>query len=184
MNNSNLLYIDLGIVVNLWATEHAVEILRAMPYRCAVLDKEEKKPLLLWTTSTSDEEPVVREEVSVTFLVKSGVLEVHQFQSKHYAQSYVSFAQHVSDTKAALLTLAASHSAMLATDDKRTRKVFRHFTPNSEVMSSLNFLQTWQMHLKLSDADLCTIVRFMRERAQFIPPADDPLFPWWKRLTT
>ena len=182
MSEDTLLYLDKGVLVNLWATGHVIAILQAMPYRCAVIEEMYPSSLLLWATAQNDEEPVDREEVSVLSLVQSGMLELHSFQQEKYIQSYIPFAQHVPDTKAALLTLTTVQNGILASDDRRTRRIFRQFAPGATLLGTLSFLHAWQKQLTVGQADMQTIVRLIKQKAQFLPPEDDPLFPWWTEL--
>jgi len=168
--------------VNLWAAEYAREILLAQPYRCAILDEPSAVPLLLWPTNGSEKELTEREAVSITSLIQSGVLEVHQLPKEQHAQIYIKFARYISDKQTALFTLVATQGALLASDDKRTRRVFRLFFPDSPILSTLTLFHTWQEHDHIDDTDLRKIGQMVEQRAQFLPPEDDPLFFWWRQL--
>jgi hypothetical protein len=182
MSEGRSLYIDRNMIVNLWAAGHAKEILLAQPYQCAILEVPDAIPLLLWSSNGNEEEPMLREEVSILSLVQSGALEVNLLQPEMYVQTYVSFAKHISDKQAMLLTIVATQGALLATDDKCTRRVFHRFFPDTSLMSSLTLFRTWQEHDHIDDIDLRRIGRMVEQRAQFFPPEDDPLLPWWKNL--
>lgn len=182
MSEGNLLYIDKNMIANFWATEHAREILLAQPYRCAILDEPGIFPLLLWSEFGGEEEPIEREEVSITSLIQSGLLEAHQLQREQHVQTYIRFAQHISDKQAALFTLVATQGALLASDDQRTRRIFRQLFPDISIMSTLTFFHTWQKHDHIDDTDLRKIGQVVERRTQFLPPKDDPLLPWWRSL--
>jgi hypothetical protein len=176
------LYIDRGVLLNLGATGHLIEILETLPYRCIVLDDIYKLPLLLWTNAEEDEESSEREEISITSLTSAGILEVEQFEREGNMQAFVAFAFHVRDQQAKLLTLAEQHWATLATDDKRLRKVLNCHAPHVSMISTLTCLYTWQTHLQQPDEDLRSIARNMAQKAQFTPSEDEPLAAWWRQL--
>jgi hypothetical protein len=182
MNEGSLLYIDRNMIANFWAAEHAREILLAQPYRCAILEEPSIVPLLLWSAKGSEEEQTEREEVSIASLTQSGVLEAHQLQREHHVQTYIRFAQLISDKQAALFTLVVTQGALLASDDQRTRRIFRQFFPDISIMSTLTFFHTWQKHDHVDDTDLRKIGQIVEQRTQFLPPKDDPLLPWWRHL--
>jgi predicted nucleic acid-binding protein len=173
---------DRGIILNLCATGCVVEILETLPYRSIILDDICQSPLFLWTSTPEDEELLAREEISITSLISAGVLEVEQFEKERYRQTYVAFASQIQDRQAALLTLAEQHSATLAIDDKRARKVLRHLAPYVPVFSTLACLNTWQTNRQLTNTDMRAILRNVADKAQFIPPDDDALFAWWQQL--
>src|SRR6266849_2229148 len=182
MSSNRSLYMDRGVLLNLGATGHIIEILKILPYQCIVLDDECKLPISLWTHAQEDEEPSRREEISITSLMSAGVLEVEHFERERYEQAFVAFAFHVRDEQARLLTLVEQPGATLATDDKRLRKVLCCLAPHVPVMSTLACLYAWQTNLKLPDADLRAIVRNVAHKAQFTPSEDDPLVAWWQQL--
>ena len=182
MNDSRTLYLDGGVLLNLCATGHAVEILRALPYQCAILEDICQTPLFLWTQSNGGEELLEREEIAIAPLVSAGVLRVEHFEREQYKQAFVIFALRIRDRQAALLALVEQSDAALALDDKCTRRVLHRLAPHVLVISTLTCLYTWQMNVELPDGDLRAILIDVAHKAQFTPLDDDPLCGWWQRI--
>ncbi len=182
MNESRTLYLDRGVLLNLCATGYAVEILRALPYQCTVLEDICQSPLFLWTQSQGGEELLEREEIAIAPLVSTGVLRVEHFEREQYKQAFVAFALHIRDRQAAMLAIAEQSDAALALDDKCTRRVLRRLAPHLLVISTLTCLYTWQMNVEIPDADMRAILKDVVHRAQFTPPDDDPLCGWWQGI--
>ncbi len=182
MNDSRTLYLDRGVLLNLCATEHTVEILRALPYQFAVLEDMCQSPLFLYSQSQESEELSSHQEISIAPLVSAGVLRVEHFEREQYKQAFLAFALHFPDRQAALLALAEQSDAALALDDKCTRRVLHRLAPNLLVISTLTCLYTWQVSTELPDVDMRSILRDVAHRAQFTPPEDDPLCGWWQGL--
>jgi hypothetical protein len=181
-DSSKTLYLDRGVLLNLCATGHAVEILRALSYQCAVLDDIYPSPLFLWTQSHGGEELLECQEIAIAPLVSAGVLSVEHFEREQYKQAFVAFALHIPDRQAALLALAEQSDAALALDDKCTRRVLHRLAPHQPVISTLTCLYTWQVSAEIPDVDMRSIVRDVAQRAQFTPPDDDPLCGWWQGI--
>lgn len=182
MSGDRSLYIDRGVLLNLCATGHMGDILKALPFRCIILDEMCQSPLMLWTNSQEDEGLVEHEGVSIASLVSAGVLEVEHFEQERYGQAFVAFASYIPDRQAALLTLAEQLDATLAVDDKRIRRVLHRLAPYVPIKSTLSCLYTWQMSLRLLDSQMQPILRKMAYRAQFTPSDGDPLLDWWQRI--
>src|SRR5260370_12113449 len=129
MSSKRSLYIDRGVLLNLCATGHVGDILKALPFRCIILDDVCQSHLMLWTNIPEDKGLLEHETISIDSLVNSGVLEVEHFEQERFRQAFVAFASYIPDRQAALLTLAEQLDATLAVDDKRTRKVLHQLAP-------------------------------------------------------
>lgn len=182
MNDSRTLYLDRGVLLNLCATGRTVEVLRALPYQCTVLEDICQSPLFLWTQSHGGEELLEYEEITIDLLVSAGVLRVEHFVRERYKQAFVAFALHIRDRQAALLAIAEQRNGVLALDDKCTRRVLHRLAPHVPVISTLTCLYTWQMSGELPDTDMQAILKDVANKAQFTPPEDDPLYAWWQGI--
>src|SRR5258708_22655655 len=154
MSGDRSLYIDRGVLLNLCATGYVGDILKALPFRCIILDDVCQSPLMLWTNPQEDEGLVEHERVSIASLVSTGVREVEHFEQERFRQAFVAFASYIPDRQAALLTLDEQLDATLAVDDKRTRKVLHQLAPYVPIKSTLSCLKTWQTSLQLPDSQI------------------------------
>jgi len=182
MSGDRSLYIDRGVLLNLCATGYVGDILKALPFRCTILDDVCQSPLMLWTNPQEDEGLLEHERVSIASLVSSGVLEVEHFEQERYRQAFVAFASYIPDRQAALLTLAEQLHATLAVDDKHTRRALDRLAPYIPIQSTLSCLYIWHVDLQLLDAQMQPILRNMAYQAQFTPPDGDPFLDWWQRI--
>src|SRR5260370_7472356 len=105
MSGDRSLYIDRGVLLNLCATGYVGDILKALPFRCIILDDVCQSPLMLWTNPQEDEGLLEHERVSIASLVSSGVLEVEHFEQERYRQAFVAFASYIPNSQPPLLTL-------------------------------------------------------------------------------
>ena len=182
MSDDSLLYFDTGVLLNILATERAMEILQAIPYRCAITEDLRNKSSLL--SSNILVKMKESEEQSQTVMANSALryINIHKCNRFSHGVTFVNFARCVPEEKASLLTLVITNNAFLASDDLRTRNVLFEYFPNSSVISTLNILHEWEKRCHVSSKEMQNIALIVQENAQFTPLDSDPLLPWWKSI--
>src|SRR5947207_2116944 len=113
MSGDNLLYLDTGALLNILATDHAVDILQAIPYRCAITEEVKNTSLFFWNNTPTDEPPTDRKQAPIKTLVYHNLIDIHQCDKKQHIATYVKLASHVPDKQASILTLVITKGATL-----------------------------------------------------------------------
>lgn len=182
MRGKKCLYFDIGVLLNLLVTARAKEIIRSLPYTCAIIEEIKNTPIFLWKSASSQETPIERYSVSLEAYIYEHIIDVHRYDERRNLACYLQFASNVPTKQAALLTLVVTNRAVLVSDDVRTRTVLHTISPDTPLLSTLDILHLWQEYVVLSDDEMRAVSRTLQDQAQFIPLNDDPLLPWWKRI--
>ena len=89
----------------------------------------------------------------------------------------------VSDGEAEALALAASRAYLLATDDRKARRLAAEQVPPTRLTGTLEVIQEWQRTAGPTEAEVASALRLILERATYRPRKTDPLYGWWAALT-
>jgi predicted nucleic acid-binding protein len=91
---------------------------------------------------------------------------------------YLELAAIVDDGEAATIAVAAKRGLVIATDDRKARRVCveQHL---AEPLRTLALLREYAGAALLSDNQIGELITKVRDRASFQPPRADPDFKWW-----
>lgn len=173
-----LLLLDGCCLLNLFATRHIEDILRALQWRFAVaaVVTEEAQ----WIHRGGEGvDALEREAVDTQPLVAAGLLEVISPETDAEYEAYVQFAAVLDDGEAMTAALAMHRGAAASTDDRKARREIAARAPGVALLSTAELMHEWATTEALERAVLAAALRDIRTRARFIPNAQDPLQPWW-----
>src|SRR5207253_9741345 len=86
---------------------------------------------------------------------------------------YVEYARQLDDGEAMSLALVRSHGFVLATDDRKARRVLAATANNARLISTAGILRQWAERQQVSRERLRDTLRSVTTRAKFIPPTGD-----------
>jgi predicted nucleic acid-binding protein len=173
-----LLLSDSCCLLNLFATGHIEEILRALPWRFAIATAVAGETVWILRGGTGID-ATERVAVDVMSLVSAGLLEIIGPTSDAEYEAYVQLAAVLDDGEAMTGSLAMHRGAAVATDDRKARREIAARAPDVRLVSTAELLCDWATLESVAAAVLAKALRDIRTRARFVPGAQDPLYGWW-----
>lgn len=174
------LFLDTCCALSLYATNRMVDILTAMPMRCALAQKVEAEMLFVYRggagQGATDKDPV-----DLQPLYAAGLLTVVSPSTATEFARYVTLAAEVDDGEAMTLALALSRGVAISTDDKKARRVFTREAPHLALYRAVDLVHDWSVSQQITGAALREALVNGYERAGFRARPQDPLFGWWSR---
>jgi hypothetical protein len=180
MGDKPVLYLDDGVVLNLYATGRLPDILRELPYHSTITTYTQTTVLYL-TPETDAEGTQLREALVLEDLIHAGLLAVAPTQAVDDAVA-VPLSREVDDATATLIALAGCCEAHLATDDPVTRRLMHTHFPTIRLVSTLELLKTWNDVRADDSVTMTMLIQRSIQRAAFTPSQDDPCYRWWLAL--
>jgi predicted nucleic acid-binding protein len=169
---------DACIIINLFATGHARQILASLKSRhfiCTAVQKES-----LYLRAADPTHPL--EPVALDALISAGQIEIVTIASELEEQLYVDCASRLDDGEAMSMALAHARHLTLATDDRKCRRIFAETVGDpSRLLSTAGIVREWADQDRVPIAHLRAALRAVAARARFIPAAADPDYGWWTR---
>jgi hypothetical protein len=170
--------LDACVLINILASGRAQEILTGSAYRFAIGAVVSKESVYL-RASDPNAPP---EAVELDSLVDAKCLAVHELSGGREQTSYVDYAADLDDGEAMTVALALSRGWIMATDDRKARRIFLQDTGNAgRLLSTAQILKGWSLAAKLSAEELRGLLVDVSRRGRFSPRSDDPDFDWWSR---
>ncbi|HLG15094.1 MAG TPA: hypothetical protein VJH03_11410 [Blastocatellia bacterium] len=173
---TNLL--DACVLINLLASGEFEDIAGSTEEEFGVCSAVGKETAFLRAEDTEVEtqEPIVLEP-----LVSSGRLKVFDIESELEEELYVDYASQLDDGEAMSLAIAESRGFLLATDDRKARRLFLEATGIADhLVSTTDILRTWADRQSPSAPRLKDALLRIRHRARFSPNQNDRNFLWWQ----
>lgn len=178
MSEQKELYLDGGVLLNIFATGRAEEIVRASKYRCVTLSEVAcERFAFVDSTMRTVESHVHSDTVFDISTVPS--LDIHQFDLREHQVEVVAFAVVFPDVYANLLAVASSKDAALATDDDCVRHLMRDMAPDIMLLDTPELMRNWQLRTSVSDHEVGQAVYRVTTLAQFEITKNHRLRVWW-----
>ena len=175
------LIFDASTLINLYATGRIREIAQAVPYQFIVskyvLDHE-----ALYVRVPDGVGGFSSLEMDLDQLVDSGLLNVESLQGAEQAATLVDLSQELDESEARTAAIAHHRGFMIATDDRKARRVLTDNWPSLRVMSTTQLLQIWAESANVTESELMAAFHAIESGARFVPGPHDPLFEWWEEL--
>lgn len=169
--------LDACVLINLLASEEAEGILRSTGKECRICVVVEKESFYLRPDDPQEES---FDSVRLDTFIKSGVLSLCDIEGGHEAALYVDYASRMDDGEAMSLAIAESRGYILATDDRKARRIFLESVSDSNRLTSTSELvRNWVDSQSVPPARLKAVLMSIQHRANFFPPRKDPNFTWW-----
>lgn len=94
-------------------------------------------------------------------------------------ETYVSLASDIDDGEAATLAVAVNRKLLVATDDKKARRVAVSLGLPAPLQTT-HLLREFCDKAQLSVSESAEMLRRVRDNARYIPRMDDPHIGWWR----
>jgi predicted nucleic acid-binding protein len=120
------------------------------------------------------------EHVDLQPLITTGVLTPCQIEGSAEEDLYVNYALELDDGEAMSLAIAQSRHLVLATDEKKARRIARENVPQLSIISTAEIIRAWAEGRNPSDVTIA--LNSILTRARFRPADSDPLAPWWNKM--
>jgi len=133
----------------------------------------------LFLRATDEAGKQVKEAVDLRPLVADGVLNVCDIESTEETALYVRLAADLDDGEAMALTLAKCRNWLLATDDRKGRRLAAELAV--PVLTTPELMKRWADAGSPAPGDLAAALCRIQEFARFRPADDFPLHDWWRQ---
>lgn len=176
-----LVVLDACVLLNLFASQHAEEILASLPFRCLVASHVRREALWYLSPAEDDNERLERREIMFDPLIAAGRIEVVDLTSEEEA-TLVELAQNLDDGEAASGALAVGRAAFVATDDFKAIQFFRRLTPPLRTIETGALLRYWAERSGATRGDVARTLHSIRRGARFSPRMESDTASWWHEL--
>ncbi len=175
MTNAAPLLLDACVAINLAATGRPLSEFAARDEPLWLGERAAQEAMYLEPAEPGG----VREPISLQSAADAGRLVMLELGPGEL-DLFVDFARDLDDGEAEALAMTASRGAVLATDDRKARRIAAACNPPIAVMSTPAIMRRWASTEPVPSADeLATALRAIERRASFVPPRDDPDRDWW-----
>jgi hypothetical protein len=120
-----------------------------------------------------------RELVDLDSLFQQRLLREEELTEPAEVASFVRLAARLNDGEAEAGALAAHRGYILATDDRKARRIIVEEHPSVRLLSTPELLHGWQSAAAPTNTEMAAVLRNVRQRATFQPRRSDPLYGWW-----
>ena len=170
--------LDACVLINILASGRAQEILTNSEYEFAVCTVVSKESIYLRAVDPTGPP----DAVDLNGLVQAKCLSVHGLQGNEEKALYVDYAADLDDGEAMSLALAFSRGFLVATDDRKARRIFLEDTGDAaRLLSTTQIVKKWSEKTGLSAAEVRELLREISARGRFSPHSGDPEFSWWSK---
>jgi predicted nucleic acid-binding protein len=169
--------IDTCCLINLLAVGELRDWLPVLGLRWHVPSAVMGEALFLRATDEAGKQ--VKEAVDLRPLVADGVLSVCDLVSTEELALYVRLAAELDDGEAMALALAKCRKWLLATDDRKGRRLAAELAV--PVLTTPELMKRWADAASPTPDELAGALRRIQEFARFVPSDDFPLHDWWLR---
>jgi predicted nucleic acid-binding protein len=172
--------LDACVLINLLASGEVEGILRAAAGDSFICTAVESESIYLRT----DDPKAPLEHIDLSPLVGSGLLTVCDIEGNNEAELYVDYASALDDGEAMSLAIALSRGLVLATDERKARRLFVEAVgDNARLTSTSELLRRWAEAEGIPADRLKTALLHIEKRARYQPPASDANYQWWADTT-
>jgi hypothetical protein len=170
--------LDACVLINVLASGRAKEIFTRSGYSFGICTVASKESVYLRAVDPN----APPEVVELDPFVKSKCLAVYHLSGDAEQTLYVDYAANLDDGEAMTLALAFSRGYMVATDDRKARRIFLADTGDAaRLLSTPQILRQWSQSAHLSASELKKLLLEIAHRGRFSPRSDDPEFGWWSK---
>ena len=154
----------------------------ALPHKLVVADYVlEREALYVWLpdSSSSSEDRVL---IDVSSLVGEGLITVVRLENPEEEALFVDLAAAVDDGEAVTGALALCRGYLVATDDRKARRVLSEHSQAVGLVSTLELVKSWAEASSIANYELRHAMEAIRSGASYLPGERDPLYEWWREI--
>lgn len=168
--------LDACVLINLLASGEIEGILRVAARDSLVCSAVEQESIYLRTGDPN----APRELIELRPLIDSGLLKVCRIEGEREAQLYVDYASVLDDGEAMSLAIALSRELVLATDERKARRLFSEAAGDQQrLISTSALVRHWAEAERIPADRVKAALTRIEERARYQPPTTDANYKWW-----
>jgi predicted nucleic acid-binding protein len=167
--------LDACVLINLLASDEIEAILLSAARESFICAAVEGESIYLRTEDANA--PI--EHIDLAPSIDGGLLTVCNIYSDAEVELYVDYASVLNDGEAMSLAIALSRNYMLATDEKKARRLFLEATGNPMRLASTSALIRHWSEDNISGERLKHVLLNVETRARYQPPTTDVNYRWW-----
>lgn len=170
--------IDACCFINLYASGEMAHFFEASRWSWYVPRAVLRECLFIRVQSSEGADE--REAVQSQGHVDSGLIVPVDIESAKEAELYVRLAADLDDGEAMALAIAHYRGWVLATDDRKARRIARDWAV--ETVTTPELMREWQRVARLPASHVRTLLANIESRGRFTPAEDAPDYAWWMKL--
>ena len=168
--------LDACVLINLLASGEAGGVLRAAALESFICSAVEGESIYLRT----EDAKAPLEPIELRPLTESGLLTACRIEGAQESGLYVHYASALDDGEAMSLAIAVSRGLILATDERKARRLLSEATADPlRLTSTSELLRRWAEAEAVPPGRLKAALLSVERRARFQPRAGDPHHQWW-----
>jgi predicted nucleic acid-binding protein len=170
--------VDTCCIINLYATGELAAFLQDSPMRFYIARAAWAESLFIRFPDV-DGDPA-RERIDLGRLASQGLITVTEPGESKEIELYVQLAAQLDDGEAMGLAIAKVRNWVLATDDRKARRLAA--TLGVRVVTTPELMQRWANDAGMPRAKLTSLLKRIEHAARFVPAEDAPGYEWWVEL--
>jgi len=174
-----ILIADTSVVLNIFASGHAAEILQVPGWRFTVCPAVIDEARFLRNRITGE-----TQELKLGTMIKGGQIDNMRPESDEDFEWLLDFTATLGrrgEAEAMCFALAMSRKVSLATDDRKAISKARQLAFDRPVLSTASLFRQWAETTAPSDLVVATALQSVYDWACFKPPEGDPDSEWWEQ---
>ncbi|HWP43725.1 MAG TPA: hypothetical protein VNO14_10850 [Blastocatellia bacterium] len=168
--------LDACVLINLLASGEIEEILRVAAYDSLICSAVKGESVYLRT----DDPQAPLDPIDLSHLIESGLLTVCNIEGDREAELYVDYASALDDGEAMSVAIAISRGFVLATDERKARRLFLEAESELERLTSTSeMIRRWAEEMAVPAERVKAALLNIEKRARYQPPTTDVNYQWW-----
>lgn len=169
--------LDACVLINLLASGEFDGITDSANREFALCSKVREESMFL---RPDDAGTLVLEPIALDEHVDSGRLRILFIEGDEEETLYVNYAANLDDGEAMSMALAESRGFVLATDDRKARRLFADVLgASSHLLSTAELLRDWADTHSVPPERVKSALHRIMNRARYTPNQNDSNFLWW-----
>lgn len=176
MTSPRVQILDACVLINLLAGGEIEGVLGAAARQSLICSAVETESIYLRT----DDPHAPLELIHLDPFIKSGLLAVCNVEGDEEAQLYIDYASKLDDGEAMSVAIALSRGYILATDERKARRLFLEAAGDQQRLTSTpELMRRWVEAERIPAPRLKESLLRIEARARYQPPASDANYQWW-----
>lgn len=172
--------LDACVLINLLASGEIEGVLRVAAEESLICSAVEGESIYLRT----EDPKAPLEPIDLRPLIDAGLLTVCQIEGDEEAELYVDYASALDDGEAMSLAIALSRRFVLATDERKARRLFLEANGDPQhLTSTAELFRLWVASESVTPERLKAALLQVEKRARYQPSPNDINFQWWSQST-
>ncbi|MDA1231246.1 MAG: hypothetical protein O2856_10775 [Planctomycetota bacterium] len=171
--------IDTCCLLNFFASGEERAILQ---YLGGVFVPEQVQGEALWIREYDHESPqqLIPKQIDLTECINEGAIAICRLGQEQEFELFVQFAQHLDDGEASVLAIAKVRGWIVATDDRKARRIAAEHEISTTSTSEI--VQSWTISEAKSSEQIGQLLRNIQRFGRFLPHRSDSLYGWWMQM--